>query len=217
MKTLKADSGILPRTPFGRLLVMAAAGLCGAPLIAGTIDFQISQVSTSASGSSTPVYTYTYTLSGFNLQFSPSVVDEVDIEFNPNDYGVLSNGHAGPDFNLLLLQPNNPPGATGDYSAEATVNNPSLAGTFSVDFTWTGPGSPLDPGAAPAQTFHINAYDNNPSDATFGDLISSTTGTTTPFGVTAVPEPSTVFLAVAGLIFCGAIVAVKRRQSDTAC
>ena len=185
--------------------------------MAGTIDFQIAQVIGPASGSSSAVYTYTYSLSGFDFQFNGSVVNEVDIQFNPNDYGVLSNGHAGPDFDVLLLQPNNPPGATGDYSAEARVNHPSLAGIFSVDFTWIGPGSPLDPAVNAAQTYHINTYNNTPGDPSFGDLISSTTGTTTPLVVSAVPEPSTVFLAVAGLIVFGAIVAVKRRRSVTAC
>jgi hypothetical protein len=217
MKTWKADSGIRPCRPFARSLVLAVAGICAAPLIAGTIDFQISQASSAASGASAPVYTYTYSLSGFDFQFNGNVVNEVDIQFNPNDYGALSNGEAGPDFNVLLLQPNNPPGATGDYSAQATADNPSLAGTFSVDFTWTGPGSPLDPGIAPAQTFQINTYDNTPGAASYGDLISSTTGTTTPFAASAVPEPSTAFLTMAGVIVGGASLAVKRRRSDTAC
>jgi hypothetical protein len=196
---------------------MAVAGLFGAPLIAGTIDFQISRVNTPATGSSAAVYTYTYDINGFDLKFNKDVVNEIDIEFNANDYGVLSNGHAGPDFNLLLLQPNNPPGATGDYSAEATVDHPSLVGTFSVDFTWVGPGSPLDAGVALTQTFHINTYNNNPSDPSFGNLISSTTGTTMPFDASAVPEPSTLLLTVAGLTACGATLAVKRWRSDTAC
>jgi hypothetical protein len=216
MKTWKADSGIRPWRP-GVCVLLIAAGLWGVPLIAGTIDFQISQVSSVASGSSAAVYTFTYTLDGFDFEFNGKVVNEVDIEFDPKNYGALSNAHAGPDFDLLLLQPNNPPGATGDYSAEARADHPSLAGTFSLDFTWTGPGSPLDPGVALSQTFHINTYNNNPTDASFGDLISSTTGTTTPLAASAVPEPATAFSAVAGLIFCGATLAVKGRRSVTAC
>jgi hypothetical protein len=217
MQTLKADSGIRPWGSRVRLLVLTVAGLCGTPLVAGTIDFQISQVSSAASGVSSPVYTYTYAISGFDFQLNGSVINEVDIEFNPNDYGVLSNGRTGPDFNLLLLQPNNPPGAAGDYSAEATVDHSSLAGTFSVDFTWIGPGSPLDPDADLTQTFHINTYNNIPGDPSLGNLMSSTSGTTTPFAASAVPEPATVFLIAAGLITCGATQAVKRLRSDTGC
>ena len=217
MKTWMADSGIRPWRIRVRLLALAVTGICGAPLMAGTIDFQISNVSSAASGASVPVYTFTYAIGGFDFQMNGSVINEVDIEFNPNDYGVLSNGRAGPDFNLLLLQPDNPPGATGDYSAEATVDHPSLAGTFSVDFTWVGSGSPLDPGADLTRKFHINTYNNNQDDPSFGNLISSITGTTTPFAASAVPEPSTVFLTAAGLTLCGANRVVNRRRSDTAC
>lgn len=204
MQTLKADSGIRPWGTRVRLLVLAVAGACGTPLIAGTIDFQISQVSSAASGVASPVYTYAYAISGFDFQSDGSVINEVDIEFNPNDYGVLSNGRTGPYFNLLLLQPNNPPGASGDYSAEATVDHPSLAGTFSVDFTWIGPGSPLDPGVDLMQTFHTSTYNNIQGDPSFGNLMSSTIATTTPFAASGAPEASTVFLTAAEPIAYGA-------------
>lgn len=189
MKTSRTDSGIRLRRRGVRLLMTAAPWLFALPLMAGTIDFQISPVDVAASNSSPAVYSYTYSLAGFDLQFGGSFVNEIDIEFDPNDYGVLSKGHAGPDSNLLL-QIGIPRGAAGDYGAEAAADHPSPAGTFSPDFTWIGPRSPADPGVAPAQTFQVNTYDNNPGGASCGDLISSTTGAT---------------------------MAVKRRRADTDC
>jgi|SRR5579883_1873731 len=177
MKTWQADSGIRPHRLLARLLATAVAGLGRVPLIAGTIDFEASQVSTAVSGSSAAVYCYTYTLSGFDFHFGGSVVNEV----------------------------------------EAVVDHPSLAGTFSVDSTWTGAGSPLHPGAAPVQTFRIDSYNNNPGNASCGDLISPITGTATPLAASAVPQPSTAFPAGAGLTGCGATLALKRRRSVTAC
>lgn len=207
MKTWKADSGIRPRRSFARLLVLSAGGTSTVPLAAGDIDFQISQLSCGASGASAPVYTYTYSLSGFDFQFTGTAVNEVDIEFNPSVYGVLSDG----------LQLNNPPCATDACSAGATADHPSLAGTFQLDFAWIGPRSPLDTGIALEQRFHIHTSANNPDDASVGNLISSTSGATTFFAASAVPEPSTVFLTVEGPIVFGADVAVTSRRSDTAC
>ena len=145
------------------------------------------------------------------------MINEVDIEFNTNHYAVPSNGRTGPDFSLLLLQPNHPPGFAGDYSAEATIDHPSFAGTFRVDFTWIGPGSPLDPGADLTQTFHVETYTNIQGDPSFGNLISSTTGAPPPFAASAAPQPSTVFPRASGLMVSGATLAVNRRRSDTAC
>ena len=62
--------------------------------------------------------------------------DELDISFDPTVFTEISNGVAPPDFDLLLFQVNNPPGAQGDYSALAVVDHASLAGTFSVDFSY---------------------------------------------------------------------------------
>lgn len=207
MKTWKADSGIRPRGSFVRLLVLSAGGTCTVPLAPGDIDCQISQLSCGASGASAPVYTYTYSLSGFDFQLTGTAFKEVDIKFNPNVYGVLSHG----------LQPNNARCATDACSAAGTADHPSLAGTFYLDSAWIGPRSPLDTGIALGQRFHINTSGNNPGDASVGNLISSTSGTTTIFATSAVPEPSTVFLTVEGTIVFGADVAVTTRRSETAC
>ena len=59
---------------------------------------------------------FTYSLSGFNLvdAATPTPHDyELDIQFDPTVYLQLLNGVAGPGFDLLLFQPNNPPGTPG--------------------------------------------------------------------------------------------------------
>jgi hypothetical protein len=58
-------------------------------------------------------------------------------------------------FDLRLLQPDNPPGAQVDSGAGPIVGHRSLSDPFSVDFTWIGPGSPLDPGASLGEVFLI--------------------------------------------------------------
>jgi hypothetical protein len=114
---------------------------------------------------------------------------EVDIRFTPALYGVLSNPVAPAEFDLLLLQPNNPPGAFGDYSLLALVDNPPLSGPFSVDFTFKGPGLPG------AQPFFINLID-----PVSGDVTRLDSGSTIPSGGTAVPEPGTFLWGGAGLL-----------------
>src|SRR5437588_331544 len=58
-------------------------------------------------------------------------------------------------ISLILFQPNNPPGATGDYIALAQVNNPPLTGPFSVVFVFKGMGTPG------AQPFVVEQFDQN--------------------------------------------------------
>jgi hypothetical protein len=157
------------------------------------------------------LYRFTYTLSGFDLRDTNSIVDELDIEFNPALFGSLSNGLAGPGFDLLLFQPNNPPGAMGDYSALASVDHPALTGVFSVDVTWIGPGTPLDSGAPVVQTYLINHYDNDPSDPNYGDVVGSTSGTTAQVVSNSTPEPNTGLLVAASALL-GGWISVRRRR-----
>src|SRR6266540_1614659 len=87
------------------------ATLLAGQLSAGTILYDV----TSQGGN---VYRY---------EFVPNVVllanEEIDIKFDPTLFGNLFNGVAGADFKLSLLQPNNPPGAFGDYSILALVDH----------------------------------------------------------------------------------------------
>src|SRR3979411_1261279 len=76
------------------------------------------------------LHRFTYSLSDAILGES----QEINIRFDPAVFRLLSNPVAPVGFSTLVLQPNNPPGAFGDYSALAVVANPSLGGLFSVDF-----------------------------------------------------------------------------------
>jgi len=140
-------------------------------------------------------FRYTYDFTTLSLQAN----QEVDIRFSPTLYSTLTNGVAGSGFSLAVFQPNNPPGAFGDYAALALVNNPSLTGPFRVDFTFLGAGSPG------AQPFFINQYD---AAGNFLRIVDS--GTTTPPGGN-VPEPATWLLGAAGLIFTAIAKSARRR------
>jgi len=169
-------------------LTLLAGTLVGSAS-AAAIQLQVSNLGLNS-------YRYNYTLTGFNLQAN----QEVDIRFDPNIYLNLSNGVAPSAYDLLLLQPNNPPGTFGDYRAFALVNNPTLAGPFRVDVT-------LKNGASPdSQQFLINQY--SPA----GLLISSTPG---GFTTSAIPEPATISLGFLAL-FIGGVARAVRRKSGTA-
>jgi len=163
------------------LLVASTAG------IAGTIGYEV----TSLGGD---LYRYSYTFNDFDL----SENQEIDIRFDPIRFGTLSNPVAPPEFDVLVLQPNNPPGAMGDFALLALIDDPPLDGLFTIDVRYLGTGLPG------SQRFVINEY--SPS----GLFLRSTeAGSTVKTG--AVPEPSTL------LLFSSAAVALygraRRRQS----
>jgi hypothetical protein len=165
---------------FYRLVIIT--GILAINLLSATIGFDVSVVGTTGTGET--LYRYNYFLDMLNLQQNM----EVDIRFDPALYGVLSNPVAPGDFDVLILQPNNPPGTFGDYSVLALVNNPSLAGPFSVDFTFPGAGFPG------SQPFFINLID-----PVTGAITPIDSGFTTPVG-SAVPEPGTLGLGCAALL-----------------
>jgi hypothetical protein len=176
--------------------------LCGGlllimPLSAATIQYQVAPTLTAG------VYEFTYFING---TFSAN--QEIDIQFDPSLYTALSNGQASPssDWDLMLLQPNMPLGGTGDYQAYAMVNNPSLAGPFKVDGTYTGSGTPG------SQAFTIKTLDSSGM-----NVISETAPSwTTPYNTDPVPEPSSVFLSAVGLSVLGVFKAVRRRSGRVA-
>lgn len=159
------------------------AGLLAGSATAATIQYSV----TNLSGNQ---YRYTYTFSGFTLQLNQAV----DIDFDSTLYNTLSNGVVGTGFAVFIIQPNTPPGPGGVYTAEATVNNPSLAGPFSIDFLYTGIGTPG------SQPFTIDQFDGS------GGFVSQLDS-----GITAAPEPGSFAFAVAGLLLVGGY-AVRRRS-----
>jgi len=164
-------------------------GLAAANLVAGTIQYQIANLGGNE-------FRYTYSLTGFS--FGPN--QELQVEFNPTLFGTLSNPVAGPGFTAMVFQPNNPPGAAGDYSAFTATGVASPTGPFSVDVAFLGAGQPGN------QNFFINQYDQN---LNFLSTIAS--GTTVPLGQAIIPEPGTFALGVLGLI--GGLWAVRRQSS----
>jgi hypothetical protein len=167
-------------------------GLAAPLLTAGTVEYQSTNLGQN-------IFRYTYSLSGFAFQQN----EELAIEFNPALFGTLSNAQVGSGFMATLLPTNNPPGASGIYSALALVANPSLAGPFSVDVVYLGQGMPG------AQAFSINQYDQ---DLNFITTLES--GVTTPLGAPAVPEPGTCSLIGAGLL--AAAFGLRRRRKSNA-
>jgi len=157
--------------------------LSSAPLL---IEYQVSVVGGD-------VLRYDYSISGITLQMN----QDIDIRFDPALYGTLSNGVAPGEFNLLLLQPDNPPGTFGDYSALALADDPPFTGEFRVDFTYIGGGTPG------SQPFFINQYDE--SRHLLATLASGTT-------VAAVPEPTSFALLGVSLLTGAIIRAVRRRR-----
>jgi hypothetical protein len=180
-----------------RILLLSA--LLATSLSATRIDFQVTTNGTTG--------TFQYFVSGFvAMQPCPNNMalqcsNEIDIEFAPTVFNQISNGVAPSGFDLLLFQPNNPPQAPGDYSALATVNNPSMA-PFRVDFTFNpGMSSGIPCSSTPdfCQKFSIQSFD---SSGFFEGFAEPGPEFTTP-RVSGVPEPASISLGGAGLIICG--------------
>lgn len=159
---------------------------------AATIQFTVTPLATPGQ------FRYVYTLSGVNFQANT----DFDIQFPGALYTGLTNPVVGAGFTAMVLQPNNPPGALGDFIGLAQVNNPSLSGPFSIDFTYLGTGTPG------AQDFTIDVFDAN------GNFVrTDASGVTTLAGGSAVPEPSTLAFSVIGLLAGGGCVVARRRSS----
>lgn len=160
-------------------------GLLATNLFAGPIQFQ--EVDLGGG-----LFRYDYFT---NIPFQMN--EELDIRFNPALYSNLTNGVANSNFSLLLLQPDNPPGTYGDFSALSLVNSSALSLVFSVTFQYLGVGAPG------AQPYYLNLYDDA------GRLVATTdSGWTTPVG--EVPEPATASLIVGALLLFSAVRAVRR-------
>jgi len=166
-----------------RLLIIT--GILAVNLLSATIEFDVSIVGTAPGGET--LYRYIYLLENLGVPVQENT--EIDIRFDPGLFGMLLNPVAPPEFDVLLLQPNNPPGTFGDYSILALTDNPPLAGPFSVDFTFTGPGTPG------SQPFFINLID-----PVSGAITPIDSGTTTPAGGTVVPEPGTLSFGCAAFV-----------------
>ena len=185
--TVPGGAPVCRWAPICRLLA-AFALIAAAKLQATTVNVEIT-------GLGGNVYHFEYLVSGFQFQAN----QELDIRFDPALFGALSNPTSGPGFDVMIFQPNNPPGSSGDYSALALVNNPSSL-EFGVDVVFLGSGPPG------SQPFAINQFD---AMGRFVPVVLS--GTTQPIGQTIAPEPGNWTMAGAGLLLYGAWRGMRRR------
>jgi hypothetical protein len=167
------------------LVLVLWGGLSAGPLSAGSIWFQVVSLGSNA-------YQYDYTIDYSLLKYQ-----EIDIRFDPALYTGLNNGIANSDFSLSLLQPNNPHGAFGDFNLLALIDDPSLVGPFSVQFTYLGAG---EPGRQPYLVHQFDPTGKN----IIATLAEGSTAT--------VPEPATWFLAGVGLSIGGILRRVSNRK-----
>jgi hypothetical protein len=179
-----------------RLLIVLL--LVGSGFIGGVwgaeVHYEIAGLGVNAAGQS--LYRYTY--EPVDIVFEKD--QELDVRFDPNLFAALFNALAPAGFDVLLLQPNVPPGAFGDYSALALVSNPLISGPFSVDVVYLGSGLPG------AQPYLINQYNTN------GEFVTTLIqGVTTSAGSAVVPEPGSLSVVSAGLCLLGMSCLLRRR------
>ena len=184
------------------LVVAVALTLQAGPIV----QYQVTTVGTTVTGQTQ--YRYNYQFSGFTL----FVNEEIDIRFDPGVFGKLSNGVAGPGFDLLLFQPNQFPGVSGDYSALAGPNA-SLTGTFSVDFT-LAPNVTLTPNDPRlVQPFFL--FDDNPGTSHHSELPFQGVATAaSPAQDSSAPEPDSIWLCGIGMLVGGAGWVVRRSSRN---
>jgi hypothetical protein len=174
-------------------LLILAGLMTSSSVFAGLVQYSTTPASSGGSNAfGGTLYRYTYLISGFNFQAD----QELDIRFDAGQFSHITLvSSTQPGFNTLLLQPNNPLGATGSFSALATQNNAPNA-TFVLDAYYTGTG---DPGS---QLYFVNQYS---ATGAFQGTLS--TGNT----VSATPEPST-FLTGGFLLVAGGMLRRARRK-----
>ena len=174
------------------VLLLMSGLMMAAPSFAGTIQYEVNSLSGNQ---------YKYIFSLFGMSFDAN--EELEIDFTPALFSSLSNQAVGNGFSGMLLQPNNPPGASGIYSAFTAAAVATPTGTFSVDVTFIGAGTPGD------VPFYLNQYDANQS---LLSTVQSGWTTTRVTQASGVPEPGSFWLAaIALLIACAKIVISRRR------
>jgi hypothetical protein len=171
----------------GLFLVPLFTLLLAGQLTAGSVQYQVADLGSN-------VFRYEFFPVGLGLmQFQ-----DLDVQFDAALFGGLLNGVADSDFRLVVLQPNNPLGAPGSYSALALIDNPSLAGPFSVDVNWLGSGTP---GSLP---FFIHQFDAS------GRILETIgSGSLEPVAQVGAPEPSSWLLGGLGLVTGGLLRKVR--------
>jgi|SRR5581483_636167 len=166
-----------------------------AAINAATISYRINPVGLDSTGDM--VYMYTYNVSELTLQSN----QELDIYFDPSIFDTLSDPVAGSEFQTVLAQPNNPPGAPGDFGIIPNSDNTVVTGPFSVEFTLNG--------SAPAGSQPYTITQFLPSGVAIGVIAS---GTTVPAGGVPTPEPDPIVFTGTALLF-GLVLGAARSRS----
>jgi hypothetical protein len=176
-------------------LLLAAATLVGSPQRADAAVIEFTAIDQVDIVAGQDLWTYSFLVSdiAFDLDQGFSVY------FDSARFAQLANppGSVGPDWDVLIIQPDPALPDDGLYDALALAPGASLAQPFSVTFIWLG-GAGTAPGSQP---FSINQYDES------GNISFLETGNTVA-SVSSVPEPSTLLLLSSGLAFT-----VRRRRS----
>ena len=173
-------------------------GCLAASLSAGTVNYDFTVLpfappANAPAGSS--MLQVNYLLSNFTFLAN----QELDIQFDPSLFGTLSNPTAPSGFTINLFQPDNPPGAAGDFSA-LNKSGGTVTGSFSVDAVYLGSGTPGP------QEYTISQFDSQ------GNFISQvSSGFTVASGDTTVPEPGSFWLGSLGFMIGGAWWMIRRR------
>jgi hypothetical protein len=192
-----------------RLIILCAGFVLGLVCHASTILVDVQPLGSSAKGpsSASAGYRYTFTLNDLSLHSSPDIAEELDIRFDPGLFGSLSNATGPSGLELMLFQPNNPPGESGDLSVSAVPGNGgpytgvTLHTAVTVDVSYLG--ANLPPRILP---FQVNRFSYDQTGAQIGFDVQQA-GNTTPVNV--VPEPTGLAM-VAGIL---ALWAFRRIRS----
>ncbi len=185
------------KTILGLALALTLILLGTAPAAAVTITFQAIDLADVSPGND--LWRYVYVVAGFadpaNVAF--------ETLFAPGLYTDLEDPPpvVNADWDIVTIQPDPLLPDVGRYSALALVDGASLPDPFTLTFVWLG-----GPGTRPgSQPFEINQLDAS------GDFIATLeTGVTIPArAAPSVPLPSTLLLAVSGLV---AMVLARRRS-----
>jgi len=174
----------------GPILAMCALALAVGPARADTITYQV----TNLGGGQ---FQYDYTVTGSFIQYEAfAIFFDESLFTNLEDPPPAVNS----DWLVLTLQPDPGIPAPGEYDGLALVDNPSLADTFSVTFTYIGAGLPG------AQPFEVDQYDQN-----FDFLGTVETGMTSP-AVVGTPEPSPILLLLTAILGAGLAQRISRKK-----
>lgn len=164
---------------FWRFLPLTAL-LLGAPVQAVSIQYKLEDLVDTSAGQD--LWRYSYHVGGSFTAFTG-----FNVLFDSTRYDQLEDSPPAPNADWISSTISPVLGADGLYTAIALQDNASLAYPFTVSFVWLGTGTP---GSQPFEVFDdgFNVIDS---------------GSTSPFGAPAIPEPGSLLLVAGALALLG--------------